>query len=81
MGTGRVSEQLFDITLGWPRLRAACLLLADNISNQLWAKMGRTLSINLHLCSCLNINYNASEADLGSDKEQVMCLKILRMST
>lgn len=42
----------------------ACLLLTDNISNGLWGSAGRTLGVSLHLCSCLNINYKASEADL-----------------
>lgn len=59
----------------------ACLLLADNIANGLRGRMRGTLGVRLHLCSCLNINYNASAADLGLGEERVMCLKILHIST
>lgn len=59
----------------------ACLLLTDNISNELWGRMGRTLRVNLHLCSCLNIDYNASEADVGSSEEWGMCVKTCHIAT
>lgn len=43
--------------------------------------MRSMLRVNLHLCSCLNIDYNASEADLGEGEERAMCLKIFHLST
>lgn len=39
------------------------------------------LRVNLHLCSCLNIDYNASEADLGEGEKLVMSLKIFYIAT
>lgn len=38
------------------------------------------LRVNLHLCSCLNIDHDASEADWGSGEELGMCLKTFHVS-
>lgn len=38
------------------------------------------LRVNLHLCSCLNIDRDASGADWGSGEELGMCLKIFHLS-
>lgn len=32
--------------------------------------------VNFYFCSCLNIDYNVFEVDLGEGEERAMCLKI-----
>lgn len=66
---------LFDITPGWPRLRdGPGLLLIDNI----WNEPRKDTQGQPSPCSCLNIDYNASEAELDEVRSECVCRPSIR---
>lgn len=63
-------EQLFDITPGWPRLQDGPVYSLQIISRMNCGEGWEgTRRVNLHFCSCLNIDYNAFEADLDKGED------------